>query len=82
MVRGPALGAAQSSGWQVFRVGVPPSVKAVCAPVTCKESKMTKRLFLIAGAAMGLGVSAQAQTMDQAQATRAEILADASGRPT
>jgi hypothetical protein len=39
---------------------------------------MTKRLFLIAGAAMGL--SAQAQTMDQVQATRAELLADASGR--
>jgi phosphate-selective porin len=37
-------------------------------------------MFLIAGAAVSLGASAQAQTLDQAQANRAELMADSSSR--
>lgn len=41
---------------------------------------MTKRLFLIAGAALSVGTFAQAQTLDQGRAYRSELLSDASTR--
>ncbi len=41
---------------------------------------MTKRLFMIAGAALSMGTFAQAQTMDQSRSLSNELLADASTR--
>src|SRR5262245_3598717 len=41
---------------------------------------MTKRLFVIAGAALSLGGLAQAQTLDQSRANQAELLSAASAR--
>src|SRR5215510_14355894 len=41
---------------------------------------MTKRLFVIAGAALSLGAFAQAQTLDQSRSNASELLSDASTR--
>ncbi len=41
---------------------------------------MTKRLFLIAGAALSVGTLAQAQTLDQSRSNSQELLADAATR--
>src|SRR5438046_6027327 len=41
---------------------------------------MTKRLFMIAGAALSVGTFAQAQTLDQSRSYSSELLSDASTR--